>query len=114
MLFEMDDHEDQRQILCERCRKFAPIDMVKYVAKGNEAKMALCTKCLKNFNPPGTQIKKASEQGELKSYTCEKCKYNFKFNTAKNAQLRCPYCGRADRIVDASTRSAGAILKESF
>ena len=111
-----DDDEDTRQILCERCRKFVSLSDIKYLPKGNDAKMALCRNCLKNFNPMGAGAAKKAPSQESSSvmsgFFCGRCNYKFKFNTARDATLRCPYCGRADKIVEQKTQSASHLLRQ--
>ena len=56
--FEEDDHGDQRQVLCDRCRKFSPFSDMKYLPKG-DGKMALCKNCIKQFSAaPNPALKK--------------------------------------------------------
>jgi protein-arginine kinase activator protein McsA len=113
-MFDADDKDDQRQILCERCRKFVPLSHIKYVAKGNESKMALCNKCLKAFSVSPSQIRKDSLASKPESrFVCERCSYTFTMKDSSSANLRCPYCGRDDKIVDANTKSAGHLLRMS-
>ena len=69
-MFEFEDEESQRQALCERCRKFVLMSNIKYVPKGNDSKMALCNKCLKNFTPPPSNLKKGDfEEDNQVKYT---------------------------------------------
>ncbi|MBN1793183.1 hypothetical protein JW826_05875 [Candidatus Woesearchaeota archaeon] len=109
-----EEFSDERQGLCERCRKFVSLSELKYVPKGNDSKMALCTSCLKNFNVPPGSVKKAPADAPLSSvkrFLCSRCNYKFRFNTSKDSALRCPYCGRTDKIIDEDSRSAERILK---
>jgi DNA-directed RNA polymerase subunit RPC12/RpoP len=109
-----DEIEDTRQALCERCRKFVSVSDIKYVPKGDNSRMALCKSCLKNFGPADDKKKKAAKAAGLstgKSYFCARCRYKFKFNSAGNAALRCPYCGKRDKVLEDKQIDADALLK---
>ena len=113
----MDDFNDDRQVLCERCRKFVSTTNIKYLPKGNDSRMALCKSCLALFNVEADKKKKLSAETTAKlnrqSYFCARCRYKFKFDADSHATLRCPYCGKADKLVEDKLTSADAILKES-
>jgi protein-arginine kinase activator protein McsA len=113
----MDDLNDSRQVLCERCRKFVSIADIKYISKGNESRMALCKSCLALFNVEADKKKQLSAATTARlnrpSYFCSRCRYKFKYDENSHATLRCPYCGKADKIVEDKLTSADAILKES-
>jgi protein-arginine kinase activator protein McsA len=114
-MFDFDDDVQERQVLCERCRKFVRIANIKYLPKGNDSRMALCQSCLKTFNVQGTQIKKTltSASHQPASYFCGRCNYKFKYNAAKDSTLRCPYCGRTDKISEEKSRSTSKLLEEA-
>jgi protein-arginine kinase activator protein McsA len=106
--------EDTRQALCERCRKFVSVTDIKYVPKGDNSRMALCKSCLKSFGGADEKNKKAAKGASLsagKSYFCGRCRYKFKFNSASNASLRCPYCGKGDKILEDKQVDADALLR---
>ena len=44
------------------------------------------------------------------SYICTRCKYKFKHNPAGEVFLKCPYCGKDDRIIE--DKAANSIVKE--
>ena len=114
MRIEIDEENDTRQVLCERCRKFVQIADIKYLPKGNETKMALCRSCLKSFNIPASQVKKPVVQTgpAMESFLCTRCNYKFKVSKARDASLRCPYCGKSDRIDEQKSHSTEVLLKE--
>jgi hypothetical protein len=115
-MFEFDDEmQDSRQVLCERCRKFVQISDIKYLPKGNDSKMAICKNCLKTFGIPGSQIKKTLSDGAtaMQPYFCARCNYKFKFNASSRTSLRCPYCGKSDKITEEKARSTAQLLKEN-
>jgi DNA-directed RNA polymerase subunit RPC12/RpoP len=108
--------EDTRKALCERCRKFVPVSDIKYLPKGNSARMALCKKCLSTFSSADEKKKKAFKSASVsssKNYFCSRCKYKFKFNTQSNATLRCPFCGKGDKVLEDKQIDANSILEQS-
>ncbi|MFH0870257.1 MAG: hypothetical protein V1866_04340 [archaeon] len=111
------DSDDTRQILCERCRKFVPITDMKYVPKGNESRMALCKNCLASFNTEAAKKKKQADEVRAKlkrsAYFCSRCRYKFKYDPGSNASLRCPYCGKADKIMETEQIDAESLLKNA-
>jgi len=108
--------EDTRKALCERCRKFVPVSEIKYLPKGDNARMALCKSCLKTFNPADAKKKvpaKATSVAAGKSYFCGRCRYKFKFNPVGNAALRCPYCSKSDKVIEDKDIDAESILRSA-
>lgn len=108
--------EDTRKALCERCRKFVSISDIKYLPKGNNSRMALCKNCLKTLNPKDDKKKivpKSSAISGSKGYFCSRCKYKFKYNPEGNAALRCPFCGKSDKVLEDKQIDAESILKNS-
>jgi len=108
--------EDTRKALCERCRKFVPVTDIKYLPKGDNARMALCIKCLKTFNPAEEKKRtsaKATGVASGKDYFCGRCRYKFKYNSQSNANLRCPFCGKNDKVIENKQIDANSLLKQS-
>ncbi|MBN2051969.1 hypothetical protein JW756_00525 [Candidatus Woesearchaeota archaeon] len=108
--------EDIRKALCERCRKFVPVADIKYLPKGDNARMALCKSCLKTFNSADAKKNfpaKATNVASGNSYFCGRCRYKFKFNPAGNATLRCPFCGKSDKVIENKDIDAESILRSS-
>jgi DNA-directed RNA polymerase subunit RPC12/RpoP len=107
--------EDSRKALCEMCRKFVSVTEIKYLPKGDNSRMALCTSCLKIFNTGKDDKKKKTAQSASmsggKTYFCGRCRYKFKFNLAGNAELRCPYCGKKDKILENKDIDADSIIR---
>ena len=111
-----DEIEDTRKALCERCRKFVTISDIRYLPKGNNSRMALCKNCLKTLNPKDEKAKATSKAPGIsvgKNYFCARCKYKFKFNPAGNATLRCPFCGKSDKVLDDKQTDASTLLRDS-
>jgi DNA-directed RNA polymerase subunit RPC12/RpoP len=108
--------EDSRKALCERCRKFVSITDIKYLPKGDNSRMALCNSCLKAINPKDEKKSVAarlSGSSRAASYFCGRCKFKFKFNPQGNATLRCPYCGKSDKVLEDKDIDADSLLKTS-
>lgn len=108
---------DTRQMLCERCRKFVAVNTIKYVPKGDGSRMALCAKCLSTFKVEQEKKKQAasselSESGK-QSYFCARCRYKFKYKPSSRNELRCPYCGKADKILDNKETDAATLVKNA-
>ncbi len=40
----------------------------------------------------------SDESGQKVNYICERCMYKFKYNTKSKTELKCPYCGRSDKV----------------
>lgn len=111
-----DEVDDTRKALCERCRKFVSVSDIRYLPKGNNARMALCKNCLKTFKPNDDKKKimpKLSGTSASKGYTCSRCKYKFKYNPEGNAALRCPFCGKSDKVLEDKQIDAESLLKET-
>ena len=107
-----DNKESARTMLCEFCRGFFPLSEIRYVPKGN-SKIALCEECRARDKKEGAKKKvkeeikeeyiiKESKTDKIKkdSYFCRRCKYKFKFAPVNDTNLKCPYCGRIDSVVE--------------
>lgn len=102
----MEEIGDERETLCDKCRRPTLVTDIKYTAKGDGTRLALCSKC-RNKNI-ASQIKQtpAQKTSDKQTYVCGRCGYRFRFDTFGVAQLRCPYCGRTDKL-----QLQGSILK---
>lgn len=89
--------EDTRKMTCDMCRKAVPISQMHYLAKGGESVMALCSACK---NKKTAEKKKPDEKQTVKKeiYICGNCSYKFKFKHDGVTNLKCPYCGRSDKL----------------
>jgi len=108
--------EDTRKALCERCRKFVSISDIKYLPKGDNSRMALCKSCLKTLNPKDDKkkiIPKSSGLSGGKNYFCSRCKYKFKYNPQGDAALRCPFCGKSDKMLEDKQIDAESLLRQA-
>lgn len=95
---------------CERCKASFPLDKIKLFPYTQEKNILVCEECcefLKNrakmiVAPPKTEAKtkiKAEPKPAYKTKYCSRCKYTFKVDMHKVEVLRCPYCGKTDRIM---------------
>jgi protein-arginine kinase activator protein McsA len=112
-----DDMNDTRQMLCERCRKFVAVSTVRYVPKGDGSRMALCNKCLSLFKVEEAKKKQAASAASgssgKHSFFCGRCRYKFKYSPSSRTELRCPYCGKADKILDNKETDAATLVKNA-
>jgi DNA-directed RNA polymerase subunit RPC12/RpoP len=109
-----DNVKDDRQILCERCRKFVPITEIKYVPKAG-GRMALCTKCLSNFKVEDEK-KRAAASASVQNrptYFCSRCRFKFKYNPSGTSDLKCPYCGKGDKIIDHKNTDPESLIRQA-
>ncbi len=84
-----------REVICQRCRKPVPAISVRFLPKGNDSYIVLCQECIKNEHQKKPVVKQKKER---KDYFCSRCRYKFKFSDDGVTVLRCPYCGKADKV----------------
>lgn len=102
--------EDKRQAVCDRCRKFVPLSDIKYIPKGKDQKIMLCSACRAKGDVASE--KSAKKEDNKKIYICYRCNYKFKADPKAKA-LRCPYCGKDDKLEEYKFSSAESLIKES-
>ncbi|MEK6901745.1 MAG: hypothetical protein AABX37_05355 [Nanoarchaeota archaeon] len=102
--------EDQRRMVCDRCRSVVPLASMKYVPKGVEGKTALCAPCREETSKvPASTARKQSVQKQR--YFCARCKYKFTFNEQGNSSLSCPYCSKDDKLLEHNPTTAESLLR---
>lgn len=101
--------DDNRQIICERCRKSCSMPEIRYVSQGADTKIALCLSCRNRDKLRNEQA--AQTKTVKRPYFCDRCKYKFQFDSEGFANLKCPYCGRSDKIRKHDPESADTILR---
>lgn len=106
--------EDIRRILCERCKSFKPFLEIKYISKGDEAKMALCSGCRDKAKLEEKKkiMMAAQKEKQKSSYYCRRCRYKFSYDPQGMTNLKCPYCGKADKVEKHDPQSAEKLLEE--
>lgn len=108
---------DGRKMICDRCHKAVPLADVKYLPKGNSSKMALCSACRQQTLPEGSPGKSSSSKVLAKNkrpeYFCGRCRFKFKFTGDGATNLKCPYCGKTDKIIEYKVNSADALVKNA-
>ncbi|MBW3012370.1 hypothetical protein KY311_04245 [Candidatus Woesearchaeota archaeon] len=104
---------DNRQMICERCRKSVPLAEIKYIAMPNNTKRAVCMKCRSERQDALKKATVGKTAAEKQSYVCRRCSYKFKFNPKGVSRLKCPYCGQADQVAKQKEVTADEILKNS-
>jgi DNA-directed RNA polymerase subunit RPC12/RpoP len=93
---------------CDSCRKAVPISDLKYMLKG-DSKMVLCSACRSKQK---MKDEKKGTMQDKKPYFCVRCKYKFKYKPSSQTVLRCPYCGKGDKIIEDIAPDADKLLKE--
>ncbi|MFH1212033.1 MAG: hypothetical protein V1659_03840 [Candidatus Woesearchaeota archaeon] len=103
--------DDTRYIICEGCRKPVLISDIKYVLKG-ETRKGLCTIC-RNKQANSEKEKGLAKEKQKVPYFCARCKYKFLHSPVSGSNLRCPYCGKSDKVLNDNPSSAENLLKDS-
>ncbi|MFH1511428.1 MAG: hypothetical protein ABIF10_07080 [Candidatus Woesearchaeota archaeon] len=94
------------QMTCESCKKTVPISDVKYIMRG-EKRQAMCKNCREKMKEA-----KQDKSQQRRPYFCVRCKYKFKHKPTNQALLKCPYCGKGDKVIENIAPSADRLLKE--
>jgi DNA-directed RNA polymerase subunit RPC12/RpoP len=106
---------DERMLTCGRCKKSVSISKIQYLPRGDGSVIALCSSC-REQKAVKTEIKpkpKSPSASQKINYLCTRCNYKFSFDPSGNANLKCPYCSKADKLKDTSIHSAGNLLKSN-
>lgn len=99
---------NQRQTVCERCKKLVPVSEVKYLPKGKDSTMLICSSCRASINEKEEPTKKREEKVR---YMCTRCSYKFNYNPSSISNLRCPTCGKGDRVKRCDELSTESLLR---
>lgn len=102
---------DSRKMICDRCRKAVLISDVKYIPKGKDSRQALCSECraITLSSVDRKEDKKLEER--KRGYFCGRCKYKFKFDPTCSTNLKCPYCGKRDKVEETRVPPTDKLLK---
>jgi len=99
-----------QKVKCELCKKTVPSINSRYIPKGEDAKMLICCFCFdKRKNLESTAPYYSKDVSKKQQYFCGRCKYNFRCDT-KTFNLRCPYCGKSDQLVERKEKTAAELL----
>ena len=101
---------DQRQMICDFCRKAVSLTDIRYMPKGKDGRTALCSTC-RTKHPGTADSKKAALTGEKKKYFCTRCRYKFTFDPKSISNMMCPFCGKNDKIIEDQVKGADSLLK---
>lgn len=106
--------QDNKQMMCDSCRKLVPIADVRYASnpKNNLGVKALCSSCRAKADV-GAKAATIAPSSSKPKYFCSRCRYNFRSNGDDKNRISCPYCGRDDRISQAGGISADKMIKIS-
>lgn len=99
---------ESKKVLCDRCKKLVPTSHVRYVPVGKDYIKVLCREC--RLGKPKPVPAKVSDK---KEFYCSRCKYKFKHDPKGSTNLRCPYCGKKDKVDERKNIPAEKLLKES-
>lgn len=102
---ESDEFEEERVMTCGRCKKSVPISTIQYLPKGDGNLIALCSNCRadKTTKPKPTEKPESAPEKDKLTFFCERCKYKFSHDPESNALLKCPYCGKPDKLRELNT-----------
>ncbi|MFH1683208.1 MAG: hypothetical protein ABIA37_05430 [Candidatus Woesearchaeota archaeon] len=90
--------EDKRQMVCDRCHKSDFISEMRFVSKGDDAKITLCRGCRKEDSSEKKKVEAKKADVSKKNYFCGRCRYKFQFDPTSVTNLKCPYCGKPDKV----------------
>lgn len=91
---------------CERCKTVVPLDQVRLYPKNSEENLLLCGNCTKELEDMARAKKlksttKPLPQADFAKYYCTRCSYAFRVDESLvglTVQLKCPYCGKGERL----------------
>ena len=101
---------DGRKMICDRCRRAVPIADVKFLPKGKDSKITLCSMC-RDKNTTDEKEATVQKASKKKPYFCARCRYKFQFDRTGVTNFKCPYCGSGDKILEAEPKSSEALLQ---
>ena len=100
-----------RQTICDRCRKSVPVSDVRYVLKGKDSKMTLCSECRAKIEGAGKTSNLSKDSPQKQVYICSRCDYKFTLGPKGDIKSTCPYCGKSDSIKKCNVFSAQSLIQ---
>ena len=103
--------DNDRPMICDRCRRAVPMSEMKYLPKGKDQRIALCSDCRAKFLAKEKEgdVKKDANKS---MYFCMRCNFKFKYDSKGETNLKCPYCGKSDKVAPYRPPSADALLRD--
>ena len=103
--------DEKRTAICDRCKGMIPISNIKYVQKGDDTFSPVCKACIDNSQSKPAEHKPRSQSISKARYRWLRCKYGFGHDKGTERELKCPYCGKNDKVVE-DTADATSLLRE--
>ncbi|MFH0978379.1 MAG: hypothetical protein V1837_03695 [Candidatus Woesearchaeota archaeon] len=97
-------------VTCDHCRKGIPLSEIKYVLKGKDQTVPLCAACRSKYKTP-VEKKSVEPKSDKVPYFCIRCKYKFRYNPKSGTALRCPFCGREDKVIEDKVPDADTLIR---
>src|SRR3989338_3796653 len=102
---------DSKKGRCDTCKKFVYLSDLKESYQEGQRKQ-ICKSCFAKIeNAKITQRTPAVDPSKM-PYYCARCKYKFRVNIQKGADIRCPYCGKTDKVSEMKEISSESLLRE--
>ncbi len=100
--------ESKHARICNRCKKIVPFDKVRFLPKDSTTNYVFCEDCCTFMKKSAKPKEKSKRQvaSPFSTYFCTRCKYKFKVDKSKAGifyNLKCPYCGKSERLEERNT-----------
>lgn len=105
--------DETRTIICDYCRKSVPVADVKMVALSDEKIATLCSICRAKQKIAAKKPIIKNDEPKKQLFFCTRCRYKFKFNKESASNLRCPYCGNSDKVIEYKVPSVDQLIKSA-
>lgn len=111
--------QDTKSAVCYQCNKLVPVSDLRFVLGEKGIAIPLCSECRAKTKQKVPVRKRVEEGRGIKKevnrpdFYCERCKYRFKYDPRGRTDLRCPFCGKSDKIRQHKMHAADDLIKES-